>query len=130
MYPWVSTGSIENSRNHRESDVNRCIQLEPVDPVETSRNHMKQLFRKILYKIKIQWSHFTGQKYWHTCCDIEVDPISRQSETDEFVVMAKTKTEAIHKAIRRAAIKWCVQDEHVYVFDITETTSPVLLSGE
>lgn len=91
---------------------------------------MKQLFRKILYKIKIQWSHFTGQKYWHVCCDIEADPISRQSETDEFVVMAKTKTEAIHKAIRRAAIKWCVQDEHVYVFDITETTSPVLLSGE
>jgi len=91
---------------------------------------MKQLFRKILYKIKIQWSHFTGQKYWHVCCDVDVDPISRQSETDEFVVMAKTKTEARHKAIHRAAIKWYVKEEQVYVFDTTETISPVLLSGE
>ena len=91
---------------------------------------MKHLFRKILYRIKIQWSHFTGQKYWHVCCDIEVDPLSRQSETDEFVVMAHDKPEAIRKAIHRAAIKWYVHEEQVYVFDTTETTSPVLLSGE
>ena len=90
---------------------------------------MKQLLHKIVYQIRMTWATLTGTKRWYVDC-VEADPISGQTENDSVLVRAKTREDAIHKAIEMVARTWMVQGEHVYVFDINETTSPVLIGGE
>lgn len=91
---------------------------------------MKQLLHKIVYRIRMTWAALTGTKWWYVDCCVEADPLSGQTENDSVLVRAKTREDAIHKAMEMVARNWMVQEEHVYVFDINETTSPVLIGGE